>query len=68
MIILTRFNGTELLVNENFIETVEQTPDTVVSMQNGHRYFVKETVAEIYSKSAAFQKECNRYNLENNSQ
>ena len=47
MIQLTRINGTILLVNEHFIEIAEETPDTVVTMQNGHRYFVKETVEEI---------------------
>ncbi|MGN1106961.1 MAG: flagellar FlbD family protein, partial [Huintestinicola sp.] len=41
MIKLTRMNETDILVNESFIETVEETPDTVVTMQNGHRYFVK---------------------------
>lgn len=65
MIKLTRFNGTVLLINENFIETVEETPDTVVSMQNGHKYFVKETIEEICDKAAEFRKECNRYNFEN---
>jgi len=47
MITLTRLNGTELLLNEKFIEIAEQTPDTVVTMQNGHRYVVKETLEDI---------------------
>lgn len=64
MIKLTRFNGTTLLLNENFIEIAEETPDTVVSMQNGHRYFVKETVEEIYEKAILFKKECDTYNFE----
>lgn len=57
MIQLTRINGTELLVNEQFIEIVEQTPDTVVTMQNGHRYLVRETVEEIIGKSASYRRE-----------
>lgn len=57
MIQLTRINGTELLVNEQFIEIAEQTPDTVVTMQNGHRYLVKETIAEIIDKAAAYRRE-----------
>lgn len=51
MIKLTRINGTELLVNESFIEIAEQTPDTVVTMQNGHRYLVAETIDDIIEKS-----------------
>lgn len=57
MIQLTRINGTELLVNEQFIEIAEQTPDTVVTMQNGHRYLVKETIEEIIGKSANYRRE-----------
>lgn len=59
MIKLTRVNETTLLVNECFIETVEETPDTVVTMQNGHRYFVKESVDEILRKTMEFEKEKN---------
>ena len=59
MIMLTRVNGTTLLINESFIETAEETPDTVVTMQNGHRYFVKETVDEILQKTLEFEKERN---------
>lgn len=59
MIKLTRVNGSDLLINESFIETAEETPDTVVTMQNGHRYFVKETVDEILQKAMEFEKEKN---------
>ncbi|MDE6600035.1 MAG: flagellar FlbD family protein [Oscillospiraceae bacterium] len=58
MIQLTRINGTELLVNEQFIEIAEQAPDTVVTMQNGHRYLVKETLEEIIDKSVQYSREC----------
>lgn len=57
MIQLTRINGTVLLVNEKFIEIAEQTPDTVVTMQNGHRYLVQETLEEIIEKSAQFRRD-----------
>ncbi len=50
MIQLTRLNGTILLVNEEFMEIAEETPDTVITMQNGHRYVVKEKVTEITEK------------------
>ena len=59
MITLTRVNGSALLINESFIETAEETPDTVVTMQNGHRYFVRESVDEIMEKTLRFEKEKN---------
>jgi flagellar protein FlbD len=55
MIVLTRFNGNPILINDNFIETAEETPDTVLSMQNGHQYFVKEKLSEILEKIYAPQ-------------
>lgn len=58
MIQLTRINGTELLVNEQFIEIAEQTPDTVITMQNGHRYLVRESIEEIIGKSVQYSREC----------
>ena len=58
MITLTRINGTNILVNEAFIEIVEEAPDTVITMQNGHKYLVKETVEEILYKAAEFRREC----------
>ena len=54
MIKLTRLKGNTLLVNENFIEVAEEAPDTVVTMQNGHRYVVKEKVDEIIAKVREF--------------
>jgi uncharacterized protein YlzI (FlbEa/FlbD family) len=38
------------MINEQFIETAEETPDTVLQMQNGHQYFVKEKLSEIIEK------------------
>ena len=60
MIILNRINGTVILMNENFIEIAEETPDTVVVMQNGHSYLVQETVEDIMNKSAEFRRKCLR--------
>jgi flagellar protein FlbD len=59
MILLTRFNGSPILINEELIETCEETPDTVVSLHNGHKYFVKEKIGEILSLSIDFKRSCN---------
>lgn len=58
MIKLTRINGTVILVNESFMEAAEQAPDTVLTMQNGHRYLVRETIDEIIELSEQFRREC----------
>jgi flagellar protein FlbD len=56
---LTRFNGSPLLINEDLIEIAEETPDTVVSLQNGHKYFVKEKIGDIVCLSINYKRYCN---------
>lgn len=50
MIFLTKLDGKEILLNELFIETVTETPDTVITMSNGHTYIVRESMKELQNK------------------
>ena len=47
MIEVTKINGTKLLVNTNLIETVEETPDTVITLTDGKKIIVKESRHEV---------------------
>ena len=48
MILVTRLGGrSKFWLNENLIEFVEETPDTVVSMATGRKVIVAETAAEL---------------------
>ncbi|ATY85019.1 hypothetical protein CVV65_08870 [Kyrpidia spormannii] len=47
MIPLTRLNGSEVWVNALLIESVEASPDTVVTLSTGRKLVVRETVGEI---------------------
>ncbi len=47
MIRVTRLNGKETVLNAELIETVEATPDTVISLTTGRRLLVKEEPDEI---------------------
>jgi flagellar protein FlbD len=55
MIYLTRFDGTEVVVNSDLIVTVEKTPDTVVTLTTGDRIMVKEPINEVVERAAAFR-------------
>jgi flagellar protein FlbD len=50
MIKVSRFNGTKFVINCEWIETVEATPDTVLTMMNGKKYVVSESVDDILAK------------------
>lgn len=56
MIILTRLDGKHVAVNEDLLAFAEQTPDTVLTMTSGHRLMVKEPLAEIIERIAAFRR------------
>ena len=47
MIVLTKLDGTEFMLNEDLIETVNATPDTVIVLENGHSFIVRESMKEL---------------------
>ena len=42
MIKLTKINNDEFVLNCDLIETVEETPDTIITLNNGKKFVVKE--------------------------
>lgn len=56
MVILTKLNDQTFTVNSDLIETLEQTPDTVVVMTTGNKYVVKESPKEIIDKIVEFKR------------
>lgn len=58
MIELTKIKGEKFALNSDQIETLEETPDTVITMLNGHKYVVRESVPEVISMIEAFRRNC----------
>lgn len=58
MIFVTRLNNKEFALNPDLIETLEATPDTVVTLTNQNKYVVKESIEEIIARIAEFRKRC----------
>ena len=57
MIKVTRINRVDKFwVNENLIEFMEETPDTILSMMSGRKVSVAETAADIVSLISNAQK------------
>jgi flagellar protein FlbD len=55
MILLRRLNGTEFGINADLIERIEITPDTVVSLVDGTKYVVADSVEEVIDRIVAFR-------------
>jgi flagellar protein FlbD len=50
MVILTRFDGNPIVVNAEMIETVESTPDTILTLTNGRKLLVKEGLGVVVDR------------------
>ncbi|MCT4584019.1 MAG: flagellar FlbD family protein [Peptostreptococcaceae bacterium] len=57
MIMVKRLNGESFAINENLIETIEERPDTVITLTNGNKYIVKEKIVDIIQKIKEFKED-----------
>ena len=58
MIYVTRLNNKVFAINPDLIETLESTPDTVITLTDETKYIVKEPLEEIIERIAAFRRRC----------
>lgn len=56
MIKVTRLNHSEIVLNAELIETVEATPDTVITLTNGKKLVVSEEVDEIIRRVVEYRR------------
>jgi flagellar protein FlbD len=54
MILLTKLNGTEFVLNAELIRTIEATPDTTVRLTGGESFMVRETPDEVVARSIEY--------------
>jgi flagellar protein FlbD len=55
MILLTKLNGRQIALNADMIEYVEETPDTVITLNNNDKVIVKDRMAEIIDKVVQYR-------------
>ncbi|MCU0821652.1 MAG: flagellar FlbD family protein [Spirochaetes bacterium] len=56
MITLHKLNNDEFILNANIIETVEERPDTTITLTNEKKYIVKEKKDEVLNRIVAYQR------------
>ena len=54
MIQVTKLNGQTFVLNVDQIETIEGTPDTMITLTSGRKYVVREAVDELLQRIADF--------------
>ena len=51
MIVVTRLNGEQFVVNAEKIRYVESTPDTIICCDTGEKLMVKESLKEVMRRA-----------------
>jgi flagellar protein FlbD len=55
MISLTRLSGSVFVLNADLIERLDSTPDTVITLVDGKKYLVAESLPEVISLIRQFR-------------
>jgi len=54
MINVTRLNGQRFVINAELIRTIEEQPDTILTLINGDRMLVKESMREVVARTIEY--------------
>jgi len=57
MIEVTKLNNQKILINPDYIEVVEETPDTVITFTTGRKIIVKESRQEVKNLVKSYRKD-----------
>lgn len=50
MIIVTRLNGAQFGVNPDLVQRVDSAPDTILTLIDGTKYIVRESMTEVIAR------------------
>ncbi len=56
MIKVTRLNGIKFFINAELIQTIESTPDTLITLSNGVKMIVKDSPESIIEQVIRYQR------------
>lgn len=55
MIALRRMNGQEIVINADLIESIESTPDTMITLTSGKKMMVQNKLEDIVRKTLKYK-------------
>ena len=56
MVEVTRLKGSKIMVNAEMIETIEETPDTVITLTSGKKFVVSETAKPVTERIIEYKR------------
>lgn len=57
MIEVTKLNDVKITINSDLIETIEETPDTVISFTTGKKIIVKESRQQVKNLVISYKRQ-----------
>ncbi|MCL2773714.1 MAG: flagellar FlbD family protein [Oscillospiraceae bacterium] len=57
MIKVSKLNKEEFYINPSLIETVEKTPDTVITLINNKKYIISDSVEQVLNRIKEYYRE-----------
>ena len=54
MIVVTRLNDKRFVLNAELIKSIEETPDTLITLTTGDKVMVKEAMEDVVQKAIEF--------------
>ncbi|MBS5937372.1 endoflagellar protein [Clostridium sartagoforme] len=63
MIDVTAMNNKEFILNADHIEKIEEVPETLITLTNGKKYIVLESVDEVVDKVLKYKNKIVTYRL-----
>ncbi len=57
MITITRLDHTQVVLNAELIVTIESTPDTLVTLNTGHQFLVRESVGDVVARVVEYRRQ-----------
>lgn len=63
MIDLTTMNNTEFVLNADHIEKIESVPETLITLTNGKKYIVLESIEEVKNRVIKYKNKIFTYKI-----
>jgi len=60
MIAVRRLNNSEFIINADYIESLESTPDTVITLTNGKKIIVRDRIEEVVKRVIKYKQLCHQ--------
>ena len=56
MIEITKLNGQKVTINSELIESMEELPDTTITMTTGDKYIARESIEELTDRVIEYKR------------